>query len=127
MRTALQPLASIQVLCWSALAPQSLSGLTRLATQLPLQVADHLLGAVHSQRSFIRAAGRHDFGVHFLQSAIVARSPSVAVVAGELNVKGLLPNKPMKQTVRSVTQLAGASCAPERPAAYRQRWADQKR
>jgi len=78
---------------------------------------------VHSQRGFIRAAGRHDFGVHFLQSAIVARSPSVAVVIEELNVKGLLPNNPIKLTVQPVTQLAGASCAPVWPATYRARYA----
>ena len=34
-------------------------------------------------------------------------------------------NNPIKQTVRPVTQLACASCAPARPAAYRVRSADQ--
>jgi hypothetical protein len=36
----------------------------------------------------------------------------------------LLPNNPIKLTVHPVTQLAVASCAPIRPAAYRVRSAD---
>ena len=42
---------------------------------------------------------------------------------GKLNVKGLLPNNPIKLTVQPVTQLAGASCAPVWPATYRARYA----
>jgi hypothetical protein len=47
------------------------------------------------------------------------------VVALVVEVKDLLSNKPIKLTVRSVTQLACASCAPARPAAYRRRWTDK--
>ena len=35
------------------------------------------------------------------------------------------PNNPIKQSVRVVTHLAGARCAPLRPAAYRERYADR--
>jgi hypothetical protein len=61
-------------------------------------VSDQTSRAVQSQCGFTRGADAHDFGVHFLQSAIVARSPSVVVVAEELNVKGELSNKPMNPT-----------------------------
>ena len=36
-------------------------------------------------------------------------------------------NMPIKLSVRSVTHLACASCAPARPAAYRRRYADSVR
>jgi hypothetical protein len=38
--------------------------------------------------------------------------------------QALLPNNPIKLSVRPVTQLACASCAPVWPAAYRVRWTD---
>jgi len=80
--------------------------------------------AVPSQRRRIRSVGFHELVVHFPQSVTVARSPQVAVAAAEGNVGAKLSNKPIKLTVRSVTQLACASCAPARPAAYRQRCTD---
>ena len=54
--------------------------------------------AVHSQCRFSRAADSHEFDVHFLQSATVARSPSVAVVTWATNVKGLPSNKRINAT-----------------------------
>jgi len=51
-----------------------------------------------------------------------ARGPKV-VQPSPQSKSGTVPsNKPIKLTVRFVTQLACASCAPARPAAYRQRY-----
>jgi hypothetical protein len=68
-----------------------------------------------------RSVGCHESDVDFSRLPDFARSPHVAVAASEGNVSAKPSNKPMKLTVRSVTQLAGASCAPDRPATYRHR------
>ena len=71
--------------------------------------------------------GGGTIGRRLLRSASIgARGPKVVQLPPQLQSGTMPSNKPIKLTVRSVTQLACASCAPSRPAAYRQRWPDNQ-